>query len=49
MINQFKTWWNAVPKAQKVGLMVLAAFIAAVIIMRFGVAIGSSLGKVLLT
>ncbi|WP_156411314.1 MULTISPECIES: hypothetical protein [Alishewanella] len=46
MINEIKNWWNSVPKAQKTGLIVLAAFIAAVVIMSFGVIIGSSLGKV---
>ncbi|MCA1928698.1 hypothetical protein [Rheinheimera sp.] len=46
-MNQFKTWWNSVPKTQKVGLVVLAAFVAAVVIMSFGVTIGSSVGKVL--
>lgn len=46
MINEFKTWWSSVPKAQKTGLIVLAAFIAAVLIMSFGVTIGSSLGKI---
>ena len=47
MINEFKMWWNSVPKAQKVGLLVIAAFIAAVVIMSLGVTIGSSVGKVL--
>ena len=31
-MNQLKTWWNSVPKTQKVGLIVLAAFVAAVVI-----------------
>ncbi len=47
MINEIKNWWNSVPKAQKTGLIVLAAFVAAVLIMSFGVIIGSSLRKVL--
>lgn len=47
MINAFKLWWHTVPKAQKVSLIVLAAFIAAVLIMSFGVVIGASLGKAL--
>ncbi|MEO3866797.1 hypothetical protein [Rheinheimera fenheensis] len=47
MINAFKHWWNSVSKAQQVGLIVLAAFIAAVLIMSFGVIIGASLGKAL--
>ncbi|WP_445768350.1 hypothetical protein [Rheinheimera sp.] len=46
MINEFKNWWNSVPKAQKTGLLVLAIFVAAVLVMSFGVTIGSSLGKV---
>jgi hypothetical protein len=45
MISEFKNWWNTVPKAQKTGLIVLAAIVAAVLIMAFGVTIGSSLGK----
>ncbi|MDP5136188.1 hypothetical protein ORJ04_09525 [Rheinheimera baltica] len=47
MINAFKTWWNSVSKVQKTGLVVLAAFVLAVIIMSFGVTKGSSVGKVL--
>jgi len=47
MINEIKNWWSSVPKAQKTGLIVLAVFVAAVLIMSFGVTIGSSLGKVL--
>jgi flagellar biosynthesis/type III secretory pathway M-ring protein FliF/YscJ len=47
MINEFKTWWNSVPKIQKTGLIVLAAFVTAVLLMSFGVTIGSSLGKVI--
>lgn len=45
MIDELKTWWSSVTKAQKAGLIVLAAFVAAVLIMSFGVTIGSSLGK----
>jgi hypothetical protein len=45
MINEFKNWWSSVPKAQKAGLIVLAAFVAAAFIMSFGVTIGASLGK----
>lgn len=47
MINEFKKWWGSVPKAQKTGLIVLAAFIAAALIMSFGIIIGSSIGKAL--
>ncbi len=47
MINELKNWWNAVPKAQRAGLIVLAVFVAAVLIMSFGVTIGRSLGKAL--
>lgn len=46
-MNAFKNWWSSVPKAQKAGLVVLALFIAAVLIMSFGVVIGSSVGKAL--
>lgn len=45
MVNEFKTWWASVSKAQKAGLIVLAVFIAAVLVMSFGVTIGSSIGK----
>ncbi|CUA83200.1 hypothetical protein [Pseudidiomarina woesei] len=45
MINEIKIWWRSVPKAQKTGLIVLAVFIAAALIMSFGVIIGSSLGR----
>lgn len=45
MIKEMKNWWNSVPKAQKTGLIVLAAFFAAVFIMSFGIVIGSSLAK----
>lgn len=47
MINAFKNWWNSVPKAQKTSLIVLAAFIGAVLLFSFGVTIGSSVGKAL--
>lgn len=47
MINELKTWWSSVPKAQKAGLIVLAVFVAAVLVMSFGVTIGESVGKVL--
>ncbi|MFQ6371185.1 hypothetical protein [Shewanella sp. YIC-542] len=47
MINEIKNWWSSVPKAEKTGLIVLAAFCAAAFIMSFGVIIGSSLGKAL--
>jgi len=47
MMNEFKIWWNSVPKVQKVSLIVLAAFVAAILIMSFGVTIGSSVGKLL--
>ena len=47
MINQLKTWWNSVPKAQKTGLIVLGAFVVAVFIFSFGVTIGSALAKAL--
>lgn len=46
-MNTFKNWWSSVPKAQKAGLVVLALFIAAVLIMSFGVVIGASVGKAL--
>lgn len=45
MLNELKNWWNSVPKAQKTGLIVLAAFFVAVLIFSFGITIGSSLGK----
>ncbi|MFC4654197.1 hypothetical protein ACFO3I_04060 [Rheinheimera marina] len=44
-MKELKNWWNSVPKNQKVGLVLLGAFIAAVVIMAFGVQIGASLGK----
>lgn len=47
MINEVKNWWNSVPNEQKTGLIVLAAFVAAVLLMSFGVTVGSSLGKLL--
>ncbi|MBV2131085.1 hypothetical protein [Arsukibacterium indicum] len=47
MFNELKNWWNSVPKAQKSGLIVLAAFLVAVLIFSFGVTIGSSVGKAL--
>lgn len=47
MIDEFKTWWSSIPKAQKTGLIVLAVFVAAVLIISFGVMIGSSLAKLL--
>ena len=46
-MKELKSWWNSVPKNQKVGLMLLAAFIVAVVIMAFGVQIGASLGKLI--
>jgi hypothetical protein len=46
-MNALKNWWSSVPKAQKAGLVVLALFIAAVLIMSFGVVIGASVGKAL--
>lgn len=46
-MNTLKNWWCSVPKAQKAGLVVLALFIAAVLIMSFGVVIGASVGKAL--
>lgn len=45
MNNELKNWWNSVPKEQKTGLIVLAAFVAAVLLISFGVTIGASLGK----
>ena len=45
MIDRMKSWWTFVPKNQKAGLIVLAVFFVAVIVMSFGVIIGSSLGK----
>ena len=47
MINALKQWWTAIPKAQKAGLIVLAAFLAGVLVMSFGVTIGTGLAKVL--
>lgn len=47
MVNELKNWWSLVPKAQKVGLIVLAVFIAAVLLTSFGVTIGASVGKAL--
>lgn len=47
MNNEVKNWWRSVPERQKKGLIVLGIFVAAVLIMSFGVTIGASLGKVL--
>ena len=47
MINDIKNWWRSVPKAQKTGLIVLAAFVVGAFVMSFGVIIGLSLGKAL--
>ncbi|MCB5213666.1 MULTISPECIES: hypothetical protein [Rheinheimera] len=46
-MNALKNWWRSVPKAQKSGVIVLALFIAAVLLMSFGVVIGASVGKAL--
>lgn len=45
MMSELKSWWNSVPKGQKAGLIVLAAFVVAVLILSFGVTIGAALGK----
>ena len=47
MIKAIKTWWIATPKAQRAGLMAIAAFLVAVLVMSFGVTIGAALAKVL--
>lgn len=46
-MNALKNWWRSVPKAQKAGVIVLVLFIAAVLLMSFGVVIGASVGKAL--
>jgi flagellar biosynthesis/type III secretory pathway M-ring protein FliF/YscJ len=47
MINELKNWWSSVPKTQRAGLIVLAVFVMAVLMMSFGVMIGASLGRAL--
>lgn len=47
MLNELKNWWQQVPKNQKAGLIVLAAFVVAVLIFSFGVSIGSGIAKTL--
>ena len=47
MLNSLKNWWNTVPKNQKAGLIVLAAFVLGVVIFSFGTTIGAAIARAL--
>lgn len=46
-MESIKTWWATVPDSQRKGLVVLAIFVAAAMILSLGVVVGSFLAKVL--
>ena len=47
MLKDLKNWWNTVPKNQKAGLIVLAAFVLGVVIFSFGTTIGAAISRAL--
>ncbi|MEH8019427.1 hypothetical protein MN202_19510 [Rheinheimera muenzenbergensis] len=47
MLDGLKNWWNTIPKNQKAGLIVLAAFVLGVMIFNFGTTIGAAISRAL--